>query len=171
MEGGKDMKKLKRAMDALFDVFEVYLPGIAFAGVFVTYIVMIVYRYIFKAQLNWVYELSMICFVWLVILAASYSSRKDDHIMFTMLYDRLPEVWKSIFRVAGNLAVTAAFIVLLPHAYDAVSFLRIKKSSLLKIPFNLIYAPFVVYTLLTIIHHFMYLVRDISGLLIKEGKK
>lgn len=159
------MDKLKRLYNVVSDFLEVWVPSISFVVVFVTYVIMIIYRYLFNAQINWIYELSMIAFVWTVVLSASYCSRTDNHIAFTMLYDLLPERGRLIMRVLGNLAIVALMTVLLPHAFEAVSFLKIKKSSLLLIPFNIIYAPFLVFNILTILHHLIELVRDVTALL------
>lgn len=155
---------LKKLYGRISDFFEVYIPCVTFAAVFVTYIVMIVYRYLFDAQINWVYELSMIAFVWTVVLSASCSSRREDHIMFTMLYDKLPAPGQAVCRILGNLIIVAFMLVLLPRAVDAVRFLAIKKSSLLKIPFHIVFAPFVVFNVLTVLHHGVNIAKDVAAL-------
>ena len=68
------MKKIDRAYQKISDFFEVYLPCCAFVVLFIAYVVMILYRYIFNAQINEIYELSMIAFVWTVVLAAGRTS-------------------------------------------------------------------------------------------------
>lgn len=164
------MERLKKIYQGVSDLFEVYLPCVSFVVVFVTYVIMIAYRYIFNAQINWIYELSMIAFVWTVVLAASYGSRTDDHIVFTMLYDLFPERGRAVFRIAGNLVIVIIMSILLPRAIDAVSFLSIKKSSLMKIPFNIIYAPFIVFNVLTIVHHALKIAKDVYGLFRSRGE-
>ncbi len=158
------MKKIDRAYQKISDFFELYLPCCAFIVLFISYVIMILYRYIFNAQINEVYELSMIAFVWTVVLAASYHSRTDEHIMFTILYDKLPEKGRHAMRMAGNLVIVVFMGIILPHAVKSVSFLAIKKSSLMKIPFNIIYAPFIVYLVLTALHHILLLVKDAAAL-------
>lgn len=167
------MKKIDRAYQKLSDFFEVYLPCCAFVVLFVSYVIMILYRYIFNAQINEVYELSMIAFVWTVVLAASYHSRTDEHIMFTILYDKLPKKGKRVMRMLGNGIVIVFTVIILPHAVESVRFLAIKKSSLMKIPFNIIYAPFICYLVLTAIHHSILLIKDAAALASagKEGKE
>lgn len=167
------MKKIDRAYQKISDFFEVYLPCCAFVVLFIAYVVMILYRYIFNAQINEIYELSMIAFVWTVVLAASYHSRTDEHIMFTILYDKLPESGKRAMRMAGNGILVVFMAVILPHAVNSVRFLAIKKSSLMKIPFHIIYAPFIIYLLLTAVHHFILLLKDAAALFSagKEGGK
>lgn len=143
------------------DLVEVYVPCIAFMVVFGTYIVMIAYRYIFRAQLNWIYELSMISFIWTVMLPASQGGRTNQHIVFSIVYDLFSERTRRWFRIVGNLVVVVTFAVLLPHAWEAVAFLARKKSSIMKIPFNYIYLPFVLFVVLTIVHYTVRVLRDI----------
>ena len=159
------MKTLKRAYELISDTLEVYLPCVSFVVVFATYVIMIVYRYIFSAQINWIYELSMIAFVWTVVLSASYCSRKNEHIVFTMLYDLMGEKGKLIFTILGDLFIVVIMFILFPKAVEAVSFLAIKKSPLLKIPFNIIYSPFIVFNFLTILHHLIELIKSLGKLL------
>lgn len=155
------MEKLKRALYAFMDLVEVYVPCLAFLVVFGTYVVMIAYRYIFRAQLNWIYELSMIAFIWAVMFPASYGGRNDSHIVFSIVYDILSERAKKGFRIAGNLIVVVTFLILLPHAHEAVEFLARKKSSLMKIPFNVIYFPFLSFVFFTIVHYAVRVLRDL----------
>lgn len=167
------MKKIDSVYQKMSDFFEIYLPCCAFVVLFISYVIMILYRYIFNAQVNEIYELSMIAFVWTVVLAASYHSRLDDHIMFTILYDKLPEGGRRVLRMVGNGIIVLFMVIILPHAVKSVSFLAIKRSSLMKIPFNVIYAPFIVYLILTAAHHFFLLLKDTAVLFSvgKVGKK
>ena len=78
-----------------------------------------------------------------------------------------------LFRSVGNGIIVLFMVIILPHAVKSVSFLAIKKSSLMKIPFNVIYAPFIVYLILTAAHHFFLLLKDTAALFSvgKVGKK
>ena len=164
------MRVLTKLYTHLSDILEVFIPCVTFAGLFITYIIMIIYRYLFHAQINWIYELSMIFFVWSVILSASYSSRKGDHIMFTMLYDRLAPWGQRVCRLLGDLAVVIFMLLLLPKAAAAIQFLSIKKTSLLKIPFHIVFAPFLVFNVLTILHHTVEIGRDLVSLMQTRGE-
>lgn len=164
------MKKIKSIYNFVSDIFEVYLPSVMFVALFIAYIIMIVYRYFFNAGVNWIYELSMIFFLWTVIFAASYCSRKDNHIMFTMLYDRLSPKGQLICHIIGDMAIIVIMAMILPHTIDSVSFLKIKKSSMLKIPFNIVYSPIIFYNIFTIVHHLVTAVESIIKL-IRGGKE
>ena len=161
------MKKIIR----IFDLIELYFPAIAFTTVFITYLIMIFYRYIFHAQLAFVYEFNAISFVWCITLAASYATRKDIHVKFEILYDKLNEKMKLFIRLTGNLLVLLLFVIMLPYVYKSVIFHGIKSSSIIGISFTIIYFPFVILTVLTIIHHIVYIVKDVKwGYKMLRGK-
>jgi TRAP-type C4-dicarboxylate transport system permease small subunit len=156
------MRKSKKIIEKIFDVLEIYLPMVAFIILFVLFIVMIFYRYIFYAQIKWIYELSVVAFIWSSILAASYGSRTGKHVVFAIVYDALSEKKQLFFRIIGNTFIVVTFFILLPYAYNSVSFLKIKKSPIVKLPFSFIFFPFVIFVSLTLIHHIYLLVKDVA---------
>ena len=166
------MNRIKKVSDNIFDVFEVYLPMIAFVILFLSYIIIIAYRYIFHASISWLNELNIIVFLWGCILAASHGSRDGSHVGFTVLYDKVSGATKLIFRIIGNLFIIVMFFILLPNAYKSVMFMEIKKTPIMKLPFNLIFFPFIIFVVLTIIHHIIQLIEDIMpNKNLSKGKK
>lgn len=162
--------KLLKWYHRLCDVVEVYLPCAIFLFMFLSYIVLIVYRYMLKASFDWLYELNTLSFVWCGVFAASYGSRSESHVSFTILYDHVSPRTKTLLRLAGNLFVIVMFVILFPKAMGNLEFMKVRKSSILKLPFNLIFSPFLVFAGLTILHHMILLGRDIQCLFRKEGR-
>ena len=156
------MKIIRSMTNKIFDIFEIYLPTISFFVLFISFIILIAYRYIFHASMDWLFELNIIVFVWTSILAASYGSRTGDHVAFGIVYDKLSDIKKLIFRFIGNTFIIIIFIILLPNAYNTVNFMAMRKSPIMKIPFNYIYLPFMVFVVLTLTHHIIILVKDIK---------
>ena len=81
-----------KVYNTVCNIVEVYLPVLIFIFMFLSYVVLIVYRYVFRASFDWLYELNVMSFMWCGIFAASYGSRADTHVKFTILYDRMPEI-------------------------------------------------------------------------------
>ena len=163
-------KTVKRIADRFFDLLEIYIPMVMFFTVFLLYIIMIVMRYVSHGQVGKYFELCQIAFIWCSIAAASYGGRTNQHVVFGLVYDKCPEKLQQIFQVVGNLLTVVAFVIILPYACEAVDFLKIKKSDLLRIPFNLIYAPFITFVVLMIIHYINALVKSVK-LLLHSGKE
>ena len=152
-------------MNKAFDIVEIYMPMFAFFMVFVLYLAQIVMRYGGFGKTGKLYELCQIMFVWCSILSASYGGRTGSHVQFTILYDKCNAKTQLAFRLIGDLAVIVAFCIIFPYAWREIDFLTIKKSDLLRIRFNIIYAPFLVFVGFTIIHYIRNLVGDIRELI------
>ena len=159
------MKKLKNIIKTIFDIFEIYIPMILFFIVFIFYILIIAYRYIFFESMGDLFELDMIFFMWCAILAASYGGRSNKHIVFSIAYDKFSEKTKLICRIIGDVLIIVTFIILVPHAYESINFLKITRTSKLRIPFDVIYYPFLAFIVLTIIHYAVSLVKDIWNII------
>ena len=155
------MSKFRVVIKKVFDFIEIHFPAANFTVLFLCYVIMIAYRYIFYASLSWIYEISLIAFVWCCLFTASYGSRAGKHVAFTILYDKFPEKGKLIIRLIGNLFVFVMFVILLPYSFDYLSFAGERKSSIIGIPYNFIYFPFIVFVVLTLIHYIFMLVKDI----------
>lgn len=156
------MKRFKKVFDQIFNFFEIYLPMIMFLLVFALYLLMISSR-LLDTKIGKYFELCQIAFIWCGVLSASLGGRTDEHIVFSILYDKFPEKVQRILRIIGGVLIIAVFVMLIPSSFEAIDFLKIKKSDMLKIRFNLIYAPYLVFMLLTIIHYTVRLIKDIKG--------
>lgn len=154
------MNKLKKCAIRFMDLLEVYIPMFLFFAVFILYLVMISKRYLFYSKVGKDFELCQIAFVWCSIMSASYGGRTGQHICFGLLYDRCSEKIQRVLRIVGNLITEVMLLIIFPYAFEAIDFLKIKKSDLLRIPFNLIYAPFLVFLILTFIHYGYQLYKD-----------
>ena len=71
---GKPMKSLLKTRDILRDLVEIYVPVASFVIMFVVFIAQIFSRYILRAPLAWAYEVTVSCYLWLVVLGACYAS-------------------------------------------------------------------------------------------------
>lgn len=161
--------KLLKWYNRLCDLTEVYLPCAIFLFMFISYIVLIVYRYVVKASFDWLYELNTLSFVWCGIFAASHGSRTDNHVKFSILYDCVSQKVQQAMRIVGDIFVVVTFSIMFPRSIDNLAFMAVRKSSILKIPYNYVFFPFMVFMGLTILHHTILLIKDIMSLFKKEG--
>jgi TRAP-type C4-dicarboxylate transport system permease small subunit len=165
------MKRLKIVFDKIFDIIEVYLPMMSFIVVFISYVIMIIYRYFLYESIDWLFELNMIAFVWSSIFAASYGGRTGKHIMFTLIYDKFSENKKTVIRLIGSLFTVVIFSLILPKTLESLIFISMKKSSIMQLPFSVLYLPFLLFIVLTIIYYLIQFVKDIKHYIdLRKGK-
>ncbi len=149
----------KRIGQTLLDIFEIYIPTIAFAVMFLVFILQIYYRYFLNSPLTWPPEVINSMFIWTTILGACYAHRTDSHVSFGIVYDRLSPRGQRFFRIISNLFIGGAFVVLLWPATRYVRFMGFKQSTVLRVPFSVIFAPFIIFLLIFIgrMTHALYL--------------
>src|SRR5690606_3366536 len=82
---------------------------------------------------------------------------RRDMIDFPVIYDLLSDRWQKVFVLVGNLTVALLLSISIQPVYNALSFLYIQKSSILRIPFDIFFAPFL-FTLIYYLGHAVYVI-------------
>lgn len=137
------MNTFKKVLYKVRDVFEIYIPICAFIVMFMTFVVQIISRYVFKFPLTWAYEVTVIGFSWTVILGACYAMRQRNHVKFTLIYDMLSPKMAALTRLAGNVIIFVTFLLLIQPSMEYVSFMGFQSTSVFKIKLSWIFSVFV----------------------------
>ena len=143
----KRLQLLKKSGLFLLDVVEEYLPIAVFSILFATFIIQIFCRY-FLVPLTWPLELTLICFTWTALLGGLLAKRSNDHVAFTMIYDKAKPKQQLYMRLAGNLLLFISFCIALYPSYDYVVFMGFKKSNVLRIPMDIAFSPFIAFLII-----------------------
>jgi len=151
------MKSLLKTRDILRDIVEIYIPVACFVIMFVIFIAQIFSRYILRAPLAWAYEVTVSCYLWLVVLGACYAQRNRSHVTFTLLTDKLPMRLQAAFIGLGSLLIAFAFIWSFVPSIEFVDFMKAQKTSVLRITLNIVYAPYIPFLAFNI----LYMISDV----------
>jgi len=141
---------LKRAGQLILDILEIYIPSVSFVVLFVVFLLQVFYRYFLNNPLTWPPEVISTAFIWTTVLGACYAQRLADHVSFTVVYERLSARGQLAFRLLGNLFVAIAFLIALVPVYRYVQFMEFQRTTVLRIPYSWVYAPFLVFQVLII---------------------
>jgi len=155
---------LKKTGIFLLDLFEIYIPSVAFSIMFVVFVLQIFFRYFLNSPLTWPYEVTIFAFIWTAILGACFARREGVHVVFGLVYDKVSPKTQTIFRLIANSLIFVAFLVALKPSYEQVMFMAFKKSTVLKIPFHIAYFPYVVFVVLILGHTLYDLAIDLNKL-------
>ena len=161
------MKKCKKIIKKFLDVLEVWLPSATFFAVFIMYIMMIVYRYILNWKISELFEATQILYMMLAMTAASYAGRTGRHVVFPLVYNKVSAKMKNIFRLISSAVVVVLAGMMIAPSWESISFIAKKKTSILKVPFNIVYMPFLIFMVLSMIY---YVIEFIKELRILMGK-
>ena len=143
---------LKKTGGFFLDLFEIYIPSVAFSIMFVVFVLQIFFRYFLNHPLTWPYEMTIFAFIWTAVLGACFARRHAVHVVFGLIYDKVSPKTQLLFRLIGNGLIFAAFLIALQPSYEQIQFMAFKKSTVLKIPFNIAFFPYVVFVILILGH-------------------
>lgn len=151
------MEKFKKVFQFLRNCVEVYIPIMSFCLMFVIFIVEIVARYLFQNPLPWAYEITVTCYLWMVVLSACYTQREKAHVTFTLVYDKLSVKGKAICAFLGNLIIAIAFGISIIPSIKFIDFMKMQVTSVFKIGLNIVYAPYILFLIIM----FIYIIMDL----------
>ena len=144
-----NIKLWKKISIFMLNFIEVYISATFFCLLFIVFMLGIFYRY-FLVPLTWTLEFSLIAFIWVTLLGACFAQRNSSHVMFTMIYDRVKPRSQIWMRIVGNTLVFIAFSISLYPAYQYINFMAYKKSTVLRIPMNIAFSPYIVFLIIMI---------------------
>jgi TRAP-type C4-dicarboxylate transport system permease small subunit len=133
------------------------------AVMFAAFIIQIVFRYFFNLPVGWTSELTVVMWLWLVLWGAAFVVREADEIRF----DLLSSAAGRRARIAMGIITAAALIVLyglsLKPSFDYVAFMKVEKSSYLKIRMDWLFSIYLVFVVAVIVRYLWLLSQLVRG--------
>ena len=123
------------------------------AIMFVAFIVQIVFRYFFNFPVGWSSELSVITWLYMVLLGSAFWLKEGEEIRFDLVSN---SVGPRARRIIGALVAGAAvvlFAMSLPATVKYVAFMKVESSSYLKIRLDVLYSVYVVFAVAVIVRY------------------
>jgi C4-dicarboxylate transporter, DctQ subunit len=133
------------------------------AVMFLAFIAQIVFRYVFNLPTGWSSELTIVMWLWLVLWGAAFVLKDDEEIRFDLLYGNAGRRTRKIMGAICALAVVVLYGAALPATYDYVSFMKVEKSSYLRVPMNWLFSIYVVFCVAIIVRYLWQLARLLRG--------
>lgn len=132
-------------------------------AIFLSFILQIVSRYIIRQPLGWTLEACLLAWLWLVFWSTAFTLKEADHVRFTILYDAVRPGTKKIFMVIAAICIAGALAVSLPATFDFVSFMKIEKTSLLKVRFDFVFSIFLIFSVAMITRYVWRIIEIFRG--------
>jgi TRAP-type C4-dicarboxylate transport system permease small subunit len=123
------------------------------AVMFAAFIIQIVFRYFLNFPVGWTSELTVVLWLWLVLWGAAFVVKESEEIRFDLI---TASVGRRA-RIAMGIFVALALIVLygasLKASFDYVTFMKVEKSSYLKIRMDWLFSIFLVFLVAVIVRY------------------
>ena len=142
-------RPVARRLRALADHVAVAL----IATMFVSFLLQIFFRYVLNRPLGWTEEVTVLCWVWLVLWTASFILSDAEEVRFDIVYSAVPQRLRRGFTVATSVALIVLFVISLPATWRYVTFMKREHSAYLHMRFDVLYSIYVAFLLACIVNH------------------
>ena len=133
------------------------------ALMFVSFLLQIGFRYLLNQPLGWTDEVTVLCWVWVVLWCAAFVLSDQDEIRFDIVYGMLSPGTKRVFTAASSIAIVVLFLISLPGTWHYVTFMRREHTAYLHMRFDILYAVYVIFAVAIIVKHVCLAWRAIKG--------
>ena len=161
---------MKIRVTSVLDALETWLGALVFAAMFSAIVLQVFFRYVLGSPLVWPFEFSVFCYIYLVYIGAVMAARRDSHVSFGILFERLPERAGILIGAAANSLVAVVFVSLIPSSMDYIRMVGGVPSSALGIPWGAVLAAFPLGMGIMAITLLARAVRDVRRLLPEAGE-
>jgi len=141
------------------------LLGIMFAA----FIIQIVFRYVFNLPIGWTSELTVIAWLYIVLLGSAFWLRQSDEIRFDLVSGALGKRGR---RIVGGLVAAAAlilFAISFPAAWSYVTFMKVESTPYMKIRRDILYSVYLFFAAAIILRYGWRVCKAIRGEEAEEG--
>lgn len=133
------------------------------AVIFLAFILQIALRYLFDLPVGWTAEISLVAWLWLILWGAAFVLRDEEEIRIDLLKSLFGPLGQRIAASIGSIATALLFALALPATWDYVTFMKVEKSSYLKIPFDWLYSVYLLFAVAVIARHLWLIVNAVRG--------
>ena len=133
------------------------------AVMFAAFIIQIVFRYFFNFPIGWTSELTVVRWLWLVLWGAAFVLREEEEIRFDLLTGAAGRRGRIAMGVLTALALVVLYGLSLKPSFDYVTFMKVEKSSYLKVRMDWLFSIYIVFVLALIVRYLWILARLLRG--------
>jgi C4-dicarboxylate transporter DctQ subunit len=120
---------------------------------FVAFIVQIVFRYFFNLPVGWTSELSVIAWLYMVLLGSALWLKEGEEIRFDLVSGAVGPRTRRVIAFVLAVAAVVLFGMALPATVRYVAFMKVESSSYLKIRMDVLYSVYVVFAVAVVVRY------------------
>ena len=134
-------KKNEGIAKKILDIFDIGVTSASFIVIFVTFMISIFSRYVFKKPVPWTYELSILGYMWTMFFGVGKAIENDEHVVFSLVYDKISPAGKKLCLILYNIMMVALLLICFIPCVQA-DMKSTMKTGVLKLPYKIMFAPF-----------------------------
>jgi TRAP-type C4-dicarboxylate transport system permease small subunit len=133
------------------------------AVMFIAFLIQIVFRYVFNFPVGWTSELTVVMWLWLVLWGAAFVLKETDEIRFDLLSGMAGRRTRIAMGIVSAVALIVLYSAALPATIDYVAFMKVEKSSYLKIRMDWLFSIYAIFVVAILIRYIWILSRLMRG--------
>jgi C4-dicarboxylate transporter DctQ subunit len=118
---------------------------------FVAFLFQIVFRYFFNFPVGWSSELSVIAWLYMVLLGSAFWLKDSEEIRFDLVSGSVGPRARRFLGIVVPAATVVLFAMSLPATIKYVAFMKVESSSYLKIRLDILYSVYVFFVVAVIV--------------------
>ena len=121
------------------------------ATMFASFLLQIAFRYLLHRPLGWTEEVTVLCWVWVVLWSAAFVVPDAQEVRFDVLYNVVPPPIQRAMTIVASLAMVVLMALSLPATWRYVSFMRREHSAYLGMRFDILYSIYILFAFVCIV--------------------
>jgi C4-dicarboxylate transporter DctQ subunit len=123
------------------------------ATMFVCFLLQIFFRYVLNRPLGWTEEVTVLCWVWVVLWSAAFLVSDAEEVRFDIIYSAVPRGARRAFVVASSLALIVLLVMSIPATWRYIAFMKREHSAYLHMRFDILYSIYLLFLAAIIVKH------------------
>ena len=123
------------------------------AIMFVAFIIQIVSRYFFNFPIGWSSELSVVTWLYMVLIGSALWLRESDEIRFDLVSGSLGPRGRRVIGILVAAVGLVLFAMSFPATWKYVTFMKVESSSYLKIRLDILYSVYLLFAAAIILRY------------------
>jgi C4-dicarboxylate transporter DctQ subunit len=123
------------------------------ATMFVSFLLQIFFRYVLNRPLGWTEEVTVLCWVWVVLWSAAFLLSDAEEVRFDIIYSAVPRGVRRAFVVVSSVALVVLLLISIPATWRYIAFMKREHSAYLHMRFDLLYSIYLLFVVTVIVKH------------------
>ena len=135
------------------------LLGIMFAA----FLIQIVFRYFFNFPIGWTSELSVVTWLYMVLLGSAFWLKETEEVRFDLISGSLGPRGRRVFGIVVAAVAVVLFGMAMPATVSYVAFMKVESSSYLKVRLDILYSIYIIFAVAIIVRYLWAIVSLLRG--------
>ncbi|MEP6943297.1 MAG: TRAP transporter small permease subunit, partial [Betaproteobacteria bacterium] len=111
------------------------------------------FRYVLNQPLGWTEEVTVLCWVWVVLWCAAFVLSDHEEIRFDILYTMASPRVRRLFTAVSSIGFVILLLISLPATWNYVTFMKREHTAYLHMRLDVMYSVYIIFVLACLVRH------------------